>query len=243
MVDTSTEAVTKMLEGVTQGPWVVERDTLFGKDDGYTVDLFEFTPYDTNERHVEDARFIAAARDLVPALLAERDAQAARADAADADVARRLEMHECAMAERDDCIEDWSKANDRIKALLAERDALKKERDEAMEGWHVIHPNITVQDAAETDAERFDRADWFWRVMDPDDSADTPAEAIHRGMIGDYCVCEIASSYTGPVRFGFTAPVLDPDSDDTEFLHFETQQKAIDAAKARAAALRAITEG
>lgn len=104
-----------------------------------------------------------------------------------------------------------------------------------------VHP-ITVQDAVETDAERFDRADWFWRVMDPDDSADTPAEAIHRGMIGDCCVCEIASSYTGPVRFGFTAPVLDPDSDDTEFLHFETQQKAIDAAKARAAALRAITD-
>ena len=101
---------------------------------------------------------------------------------------------------------------------------------------------ITVQDAAETDAERFDRADWFWRVIDPDDSADTPSEAIHRGMIGDYCVCKIASSYTGPVRFGFTAPVLDPDSDDTEFLHFETQQEAIDAAKARAAALRAIAD-
>lgn len=129
-----------------------------------------------------------------------------------------------------------------LRALLAERDTLKKERDEAIEGWHVIHPNITVQDAAETDAERFDRADWFWRVMDPDDSADTPAEAIHRGMIGDYCVCEIASSYTGPVRFGFNAPVLDPESDDTEFSHFATQQEAIDAAKARSAALRAITE-
>ena len=34
-------------------------------------------------------------------------------------------MHECAMAERDDCIEDWSKANDRIKALLAEVERLK----------------------------------------------------------------------------------------------------------------------
>lgn len=101
----------------------------------------------------------------------------------------------------------------------------------------------TAQDAGrapETDAERFDRADWYWRTMDPDDSADTPSEAIHRGMMGDFCVCEIASSYTGPVRYGFTAPVLDPESDDAEFLHFATQQEAIDAANERSAALRAI---
>lgn len=104
---------------------------------------------------------------------------------------------------------------------------------------------ITEQDAArvpETDAERFDRADWYWRAMDPDDCGDTPSEAIHRGMIGDFCVCEIASSYTGPVRYGFTAPVLDPESDDNEFLHFGTQQEAIDAAKERIAALSAISE-
>ena len=203
MVDTSTEAVTKLLDGVTPGPWITVKSDVYpeGECDSWVTigkQDFDAVALIVNE-HIKDdpelkanARFIAAARDLVP-------------------------------------------------ALLAERDALKKERDEAIEGWHVIHPNITVQDA-KTDAERFDRADWFWRVMDPDDSADTPAEAIHRGMIGDYCVCEIASSYTGPVRFGFTAPVLDPDSDDTEFLHFETQQEAIDAAKARAAALRAIAD-
>ena len=160
MVDTSTEAVTKLLDGVTQGravqfhprycdeakyapfgDWDTSHHVSVIRDDGSRYRVAEF-------RHSSDAAFYQTARDLVPALLAEREAQAARADAADADVARRLEMHECAMAERDDCIEDWSKANDRIKALLAERDALKKERDEAIEGWHVIHPNITVQDAA-----------------------------------------------------------------------------------------------
>ena len=48
MVDTSTEAVTKLLDEVTPGDWF---------SDGYRV---------------ED--FIPAARDLVPAMLAERDA-------------------------------------------------------------------------------------------------------------------------------------------------------------------------
>ena len=149
MVDTSTEAVERLMDGVTPGPWRVEYKhgtTRLMMGDSCQMCNETYYPWvPDNER---DWHFIATARDLVPALLAEREAQAARADAADADVARRLEMHECAMAERDDCIEDWSKANDRIKALLAERDALKKERDEATEGWHIIHPNITVQDAA-----------------------------------------------------------------------------------------------
>ena len=84
-------------------------------------------------------------------------------------------------------------------------------------------------------AAAFDRADWFWRAMDPDDCGDSPEEAINRAMVGRFCVCEIASSYSGPTRYGFIAPVLDPESDDEEFVHFATQQEAIDAAKARAA--------
>ena len=83
----------------------------------------------------------------------------------------------------------------------------------------------------------FDRADWFWRVMDPDDSSDNPAECIHRGYIGPFTVCEIASSYRGPTRFGFNAPTLDPKSDDEEFLHFATQDEAIAAAAIHAALL------
>lgn len=50
--------------------------------------------------------------------------------AAQAEIARltnavkfREEMHECAMAERDDCIMDWSEAKSEIARLTAERDA------------------------------------------------------------------------------------------------------------------------
>ena len=95
-------------------------------------------------------------------------------------------------------------------------------------------------DAVQEAARAFDSADWYWRTMDPDDCGDSPNEAISRAMIGNFCVCEIASSFTGPIRYGFTAPVLDADSDDEEFLHFATQQEAIDAARERSAALRAI---
>ena len=85
-------------------------------------------------------------------------------------------------------------------------------------------------------ASAFNRADWFWRAMDPDDCGDSPEEAINRAMVGRFCVCEIASSYAGPTRYGFIAPVLDPESDDEEFIHFATQQEAIEEAKRRAAA-------
>lgn len=92
-------------------------------------------------------------------------------------------------------------------------------------------------------AASFDSADWFWRTMDPDDCGDRPEEAINRAMVGRFCVCEIASSYTGPTRYGFIAPVLDPDSDDEEFVHFATQQEAIDAANARAALTKEAGNG
>ena len=85
------------------------------------------------------------------------------------------------------------------------------------------------------EAKAFDDAHWFWRTMDPDDCGDSPIEAINRGMVGRFCVCEVASSYSGPTRYGFIAPVLDPESDDEEFVHFATKQEAIDAAKTRAA--------
>jgi len=84
-------------------------------------------------------------------------------------------------------------------------------------------------------SQRFEAADWYWRAMDPDDCGYSPEEAINRAMVGQFCVCEIASSFTGPTRYGFIAPTLEPESDDDEFVHFATQQEAIAAAKARAA--------
>ncbi len=88
------------------------------------------------------------------------------------------------------------------------------------------------------DGALFDQADWYWRVADPDDCGDSPEEAINRSMLGDFVVCKIASSFTGATRYGFVAPVLDPESDDTEFVHFATQAEALEAARVRALAAR-----
>lgn len=104
-------------------------------------------------------------------------------------------------------------------------------------------PPVGARVAVQDDAAAFDKADWFWRTMDPDDCGDSPEEAINRAMVGKFCVCEIASSYRGPTRYGFSAPVLDPASDDEEFVHFATQQEAVEAAKTRRAALLPAGEG
>ena len=64
---------------------------------------------------------------------------------------------------------------------------------------------------------------------------DSAEEAISRAMVGQFCVCEIASSFAGPTRYGFIAPVSDPESDDEEFIHFATQDEAINEAKRRIA--------
>ena len=77
-----------------------------------------------------------------------------------ADADRRTEMHECAMAERDDCIEDWSKANDQICRLTAELDAMRA----------TIKP-ITAQDAAR-------------RILSDDIAISHMAQALHDGPLG-----------------------------------------------------------
>lgn len=89
----------------------------------------------------------------------------------------------------------------------------------------------------------FDKADWFWRDLDPDDCGDNPQEAVHRSMLGNFTVCHIRSSFTGPSKFCFTAPVLDPASDDEECLCFDTQDEAIAAANERRATLAKLDGG
>lgn len=66
-----------------------------------------------------------------------------------AEVERRSEMHECAMAERDDCILDWSDTKAERDRLAAEVERLTAERDE----WrgHVSSANHE-RNAARSDA-------------------------------------------------------------------------------------------
>lgn len=58
----------------TKGPWTWEEDWLYGKDDGYTVEVLEAYFPDENELFAENKALIAAAPDLLEALIALRDA-------------------------------------------------------------------------------------------------------------------------------------------------------------------------
>lgn len=98
-------------------------------------------------------------------------------------------------------------------------------------------PNSEAAEAA-----LFGTADLYWRRIDPDNSADTPGEALHQGAVGNFIVCEVASAFIGPTRYGFNAPVLDPNSDGKEFLHFATQEEALAAARERHAAMKKEVE-
>ena len=88
-IDTSTEAVERLLEGVTPGPWS-EHDAgkhpyvfVCGPDqlyyDGEVTDK-PLVAYVTGVGAVKNRAFIRAARDLVPALLKERDDLRAKLD-------------------------------------------------------------------------------------------------------------------------------------------------------------------
>ena len=81
-IDTSTEAVERLLENVTPGPWT-EHDAgkhphvfVCGPDELYYNGEVKDKPlvaYVTGVGAIENRAFITAARDLVPALLKERD--------------------------------------------------------------------------------------------------------------------------------------------------------------------------
>ncbi len=81
-IDTSTEAVTALLDGVTDGPWKWWTSNSWKRlrHDGDASSKRVLTPLVAKdgcpdcEISQEDMAFIAAASDLVPALLAERDA-------------------------------------------------------------------------------------------------------------------------------------------------------------------------
>lgn len=75
-IDTSTEAVERLLDGVTQGPWQVDGPSwnqIIWSSNGNRVCFMAHSSGLNVVGDLAAASFIAAARDLVPALLAERD--------------------------------------------------------------------------------------------------------------------------------------------------------------------------
>lgn len=108
-IDTSTEAVEALLDGVTDGPWAAEhikynsgyRTTIYPEMDplnAIAIAHWHSVKTETGEKtdRQENARFIAASRELVPALLAERDAlQAKLAKAVGAMAKAHAIMREC----------------------------------------------------------------------------------------------------------------------------------------------------
>lgn len=137
---------------------------------------------------------------------------------------QRLDVYASDLRKRSAGYEPSHSVSAELATLRAEIEQLRRERD-------------AIRNETLEAAKRFDVADWYWRTLDPDDSADNPGEALNRGMVPNFVVCEVASSFSGPTRYGFNALVLDPESDDEEFLHFATQEEAIAAAKERAAAI------
>lgn len=242
-IDTRPEAIAALLEGVTPGPWVEFISDDGGKWTGWPASIectsivdktivrpgghwpYEWDAKTSCDEACANARFIAAARDLVPALAAEIARLTAERDEARALLAATLSRL------ADDMDYGWSYiAGNHIRAMTpADASTALAARDAAMRN-----------EGRRQAVSDFDGADWYWRTMDPDDSGDSPEEAINSGMVGALCVCEIASSFRGPTRYGFVAKVVDPESDDEEFLHFATQQEAIDAAKERIAILAAL---
>ena len=96
-IDTSTEAVERLLEDVTPGPWrIKDCDTLGDRCTNYfqeiwndETDILVTTEVTRahNDGGAKNMRFIRAARDLVPALLKERDEARARIDELEAFIA------------------------------------------------------------------------------------------------------------------------------------------------------------
>ena len=95
-IDTSTEAVDALLKDVTPGPWDNQGhhrvDTEFGVFGDASRSVcstggFQDGNEGTHHENKSNARFIAASRQLVPALLAERDQLRDELDAAYAIIA------------------------------------------------------------------------------------------------------------------------------------------------------------
>lgn len=79
-IDTSTAAIAALMDGVTPGPWNFKHVILCVDDDvGFEIASVDGCVHDENVV-IANGAFIAASRELVPALAAERDALKAEVD-------------------------------------------------------------------------------------------------------------------------------------------------------------------
>lgn len=137
MTDTNTptpEAVAAALEGVTPGPWretSTEEQCVFD-DDGLPV-AFYVKP--------ENARFIAWARNNVEAIAADRDAQKARADAAEALAEERLQGQHSLSHQLNDTARELNAALAAAEAKVAKLEAAA---DYILDGMGIDAPDYEI---------------------------------------------------------------------------------------------------
>lgn len=110
--------------------------------------------------------------------------------------------------------------------------------EDDLEPTHWTTAPTPAPDPVKAAADDFDRQDYYYRDYDPDDSGDNPGEALR--YVPLLCVSLVHSSTRGPSKFCFRAETLDQDDDEEETLCFDTEQEALDAAKERDEALRAL---
>lgn len=68
--------------------------------------------------------------------------------------------------------------------------------------------------------------DWFWCVIDPDESGDSAYQAMH-GYRPRLVPIELGTSFAGPTMWGVMAPPLPDADDDGETAHtFSTREEA-----------------
>ena len=107
-IDTSTAAVAALMDGVTPGPWVVYGEPEVGIEDGLfsgEIGKFGFGPLEPLRGF--DLSFVAASRELVPALAAEN--AALREDNERLRAALEIATSRADQWADDDDLSDWAK--------------------------------------------------------------------------------------------------------------------------------------